>query len=109
MKAVLVLVLAALALVPAGETVANGRAVQREIVARVVSVNSQGGTVVVEREFRGKVWRLSLRVPPATPIYTCVQAGATLDELRAGDLVSVYYEVMGREGLANLVVIEPRE
>jgi len=50
-----------------------------------------------------------LRVAPAAPIFTCDRAIATLAELRPGDLVSVYYEVMGREGLANLVVIEPRE
>lgn len=109
MKAVLALITAAvLWLGPAAEISANGREVQREILARVVSVNSPAGSFVVEREFRGKVWRLTLRVAPATPIFTCEGTAATLADLRAGDLVGVYYEVMGREGLANLVVIEPR-
>lgn len=110
MKGVLSLVVAvACSLVLAGEAAANGREVQREVVARVVSVNSEGGTFVVEREFRGQVWRLTLRVAPTTSIFTCERATATLAELRPGDLVSVYYEVMGREGLANLVVVEPRQ
>jgi len=110
MNAILHLILAAaLSLVLADELSANGREVQREVLARVVSVNPHGGTFEVEREFRGKVWRLTLRVAPTTPIFTCERTKATLAELRPGDLVSVYYEVMGREGLANLVVIEPRE
>jgi len=110
MKAILSLVIAlSFSLGLVSQIFANGREVQREILARVVSVNSQAGTFVVEREFRGKVWRLTLRVAAATPIFTCGKAAATLAELRPGDLVSVYYEVMGREGLANLVVIEPRD
>ncbi len=110
MKAILPLIMAAaLSLVLAGEISANGREVQREVLARVVAVNSAAGTFVVEREFRGHVRRLTFRVPPATPIFTCERTAAALADLRPGDLVSVYYEVMGREGLANLVVIEPRE
>lgn len=110
MKTILSLIMAAaLSLGLAGEIAANGREVQREVLARVVAVNSQEGTVVVERQLRGKVWRLTLRVAPATPIFTCARETATLAELRPGDLVSVYYEVMGREGLANLVVIEPKD
>lgn len=109
MKITLPLVIAAaLALVSVGKLSANGREVQREVVARVVSVNAQGNTFVVERQFRGKIWRLTLHVAPATPIFTCAHSEATLAELRPGDLVSVYYEIVGREGLANLVVIEPR-
>jgi hypothetical protein len=92
-----------------GESYANGREVQREVVARVVAVDVQEGTFLVEREFRGHVWRLTLRVPATAMIFTCEQAGATLSDVRPGDLVSVYYEPMGREGLTNLVVIEPRE
>lgn len=110
MKAILPLIsAAAFALVLAGEISANGREVQREVLARVVSVNTAEKTFVVEREFRDKIWRLTLHVAPTTPIFTCARAGATLAELRPGDLVSVYYEVMGREGMANLVVIEPRQ
>lgn len=100
---------AALSMLLACEVGANGREVQREIIGRVVAVDARAGTVVVERELRGRVWRLTLRVAPATPIFTCGQAAATLAEVRRGDLVSVYYEPMGREGLANLVVVEPRE
>lgn len=110
MKAIVQLgVVAVLSLALACEVVANGREVQREIVGRVVAVDARAGTFVVERELRGRVWRLTLRVPPATPIFTCSQAAATLADVRRGDLVSVYYETIGREGLANLVVVEPRE
>jgi hypothetical protein len=98
-----------LLLVLAGEIYANGREVQREAVARVVAVDVQSGMALVEREFRGHVWRLTLRVPPTALIFTCEQRGATLSDVRPGALVSVYYELMGREGLANLVVVEPRE
>lgn len=107
MKALVRLGVSALAMILAGEAGANGREVQREIIGRVVAVDVRAGTVVVEREFRGRVWRLTLRVPPATPIFTCSEAAATLAEARRGDPVSVYYEPMGREGLANLVVVEP--
>ena len=97
-----------IALAAASAISANGP-VQREIAGRVVAVDARAGTFVVERDLRGKVWRLILQAAPATPIFTCHGVGATLGELRPGDLVSVYYEPMGREGLANLVVIEPRE
>lgn len=102
-------IVAALSVLLACEVGANGREVQREILGRVIAVDARAGTVVVERELRGRVWRLTLRVPPTTLIFTCSQAAATLAEVRRGDLVSVYYEPMGREGLANLVVVEPRE
>ncbi len=110
MKSLLTLIIAvALLLASAGEISSNGREVQREVVARVVAINPQAGTFEVEWEFRGKVWRLTLRVESATAIFTCEQAAAALAELRPGDLVSVYYEQVGREGLANLVVVEPRD
>ena len=109
MKALPFVLAVALGLAVAGESAANGREVQREALGRVVAVNAAAGTFVVERELRGRRWQLTLRVPPATPIFTCTQAAATLAEVRPGDLVSVYYEPMGREGLANLVVIEPRQ
>jgi hypothetical protein len=110
MKSLLTLIIAvALSLTSAGEISPNGRDVQREAVARVVAVNPQARTFEVEREFRGKVWRLTLRVGSAAAIFTCEQAAATLDELRPGDVVSVYYEQVGRDGLANLVVVEPRD
>jgi hypothetical protein len=106
---VAVLVGLALVLVAVSPALANGRDVQREVVARVVAVHPEAGTFEVEREFRGKVWRLTLRVDPATMILTCEQAAATLAEVRPGDVVSVYYEAAGREGVANLVVVEPRD
>jgi len=100
------LMAAALSVTVAGDVAANGREVQREIVARVVSVDARAGTLVVERELRGSVWRLTLRIAPATPIFACSRPPATLAERRTGDAVSVYYEPVGREGLANLVVVE---
>lgn len=102
--AMLIAALVSLAL--AGDADANGREVQREVVARVVSVDAEQGTLVVERELRGKVWRLTLAIKAATPIFDCMPEKGTLAALRAGDPVSVYYEPMGREGLANLVVVE---
>lgn len=99
----------ALLVILTSEVCANGREVQREVVARVVAVDIQDGTFSVEHEFRGHVWRLTLRVPPTVMIFTCERAAATLSDVRPGDFVSVYYEPMGREGLANLVVVEPRE
>jgi hypothetical protein len=99
----------AFALLMSDAALANGRDVQREVVAQVVAVNVEEGTFEVERQFRGKVWRLTLRVPEGAVIFTCEQAEATLGALRPGDHVSVYYEQVGREGLANLVVIEPQE
>lgn len=108
MKATVPLLMAAaLAMIVAGGVAANGREVQREILARVVAVDAGAGTLVVERELRGKEWRLTLRIAPATPIFACSPPPATLAELRTGDAVSVYYEPVGREGLANLVVVEP--
>jgi hypothetical protein len=101
------LIAAALSATVAGDVAANGREVQREIVARVVSVDARAGTLVVERELRGSVWRLTLRIAPGTPIFACSRPPAALTELRTGDAVSVYYEPVGREGLANLVVVEP--
>lgn len=105
----LILVFALAAVAPDDDAAANGREVQREVVGRVVAVHAREATVEVEREFRGKVWRLILRVPEGAVIFTCEQTAATLAELRPGDQVSVYYEQVGREGLANLVIIEPRE
>ena len=45
---VLLLMAAALSVTVAGDVAANGREVQREIVARVVSVDARAGTLVVE-------------------------------------------------------------
>jgi hypothetical protein len=92
----------------AGDAGANGRAVQRDVVGRVVAVDATRGTLVVEREFRGRRYRLTLRARPDTPTFACADDRASLDELQAGDPVSVYFEPMGRGALANLVVVGPR-
>lgn len=89
-----------------GDVDANGREVQREVVARVVGVDATQGTLVIEQKQRGKVWRLTFAVKPRTPIFACTAAPASLASVRAGDPVSIYYEPVGREGLANLVVLE---
>jgi hypothetical protein len=69
----------------------------------------QAGTFEIERQFRGQTWRFTLKRTPATLIYSCGEKVSTLTELQAGDLVSVYYQPIGREGVVTLVVIEPKE
>jgi hypothetical protein len=109
MKPILPLITAIGLLLASSDRVsANGREVQREVLARIVSVNSQAGTFVVEPEFRGTAGRVTLRLAPGSPIFSCSGITGAVAQLRPGDRVSVYYEVMGREGLVNLVVIEPR-
>ncbi|MBI1734202.1 MAG: hypothetical protein HYR51_03415 [Candidatus Rokubacteria bacterium] len=92
----------------AGDAAANGNAVQRETVGRVVSFDARHGTLVVERELRGQTYRLTLRTKPETPAFRCAADRASLDGVKRGDPVSVYYEPMGRGALANLVIVEPR-
>src|SRR5262245_60747168 len=84
-----------------GPALANGD-VQREIEGRVVSVDTQAGAVVVAREVRGKTVRLRLRLRPDTTVFACGTARGTLDGLKTGANVSVFYEVLGTEGVANL-------
>ena len=90
-----------------GPALGNGD-VQREIQGRVVSVDTRAGTVVVAREFRGKTTRLTLRVTPGTPVFACGEERAALDGIKTGAIVSVFYEALGTEGVANLVVVEPK-
>jgi len=92
----------------AGDITANGRDVQREAIGHVVSVDPQQGTLVVEREVRGTRYRLTLRTRPDTPVFRCTAERPSLEVLRKGEAVSVYYEPMGRGALGNLVVVEPR-
>lgn len=92
----------------AGDVAANGAAVQRELVGRVVSFDPQRGTLIVDREVRGEKYRLLLRTKPETPAFQCAADRASLDGVKPGDPVSVYYEPMGRGALANLVIVEPR-
>ena len=97
-----------LAVALAGDVAANGRDVQREAIGHVVAVDPQQGTLVVERDFRGTRYRLTLRTRPDTPVFRCTAERPSLDVLRKGEAVSVYYEPMGRGALGNLVVVEPR-
>jgi len=85
---------------------ANGD-VQREIRGTVVSVDARARTVVVSREFRGKSMLVTLRAASTTPVLSCSDERATLDRVKTGMTVSVFYEVLGTEGVANLVVVEP--
>jgi hypothetical protein len=80
---------------------------QREIQGRVVAVDRPAGTLVVAREFRGKTARVTLRAGPGLTVFACGDDRATLDRVKAGMIVSVFYEVLGAEGVANLVVVEP--
>lgn len=91
-----------------GDAGANGRETLRDVVGRVVEVDAARGVLVVERTVQGKTFRLSLRTPPAALVFRCIDRPATVDEVRAGDHVGVWYERTGREGLANLLVVETR-
>ncbi len=84
---------------------ANGL-VQREIEGRVESVDAGTGALVIVREFRGRATRITLRAPPGVRIFSCGGEGAGLDRVKRGMVVSVFYEVVGNDGVANLVVIE---
>lgn len=108
-KGSLALLLAWLVLLVGGSRVEGNGDIQREIQARVVSVNQQSGTLEIERRFRGKVWRLTLKATPETQIFACSETEATLADMQAGDMVTVYYEPIGREGVVTLVVVEPKD
>lgn len=90
----------------AGTAGANG-ATQREIQGRVVSADAGTGTFVVERTFRGKTARVSLKAAPTLTVFSCAGEAARLDGVKVGATVSVFYEATGSEGVANLIVIEP--
>ena len=80
---------------------------QREIQGRVVSVDAASGTLVVAREFRGKTTQLTLKAAPSIRVFSCAEAGTNLARLKAGMSVSAFYEVVGADGVVNLVVVEP--
>ncbi|MGH7389741.1 MAG: hypothetical protein ACREM3_09830 [Candidatus Rokuibacteriota bacterium] len=92
--------------VPGGPALGNGD-VQREIQGRVVSVDARARTLVVAREFRGKTARLTLRAGSGLTVFGCGGESATLERVKAGMVVSVFYEALGAEGVTNLVVVEP--
>ena len=85
---------------------ANG-VTQREIQGRVVSVDAAGGALVVAREFRGKTTQVMLKVAPAIRVFSCADAPSTLDRVKKGMTVSAFYEVVGADGVVNLIVVEP--
>ena len=85
---------------------ANG-VTQREIRGRVVSVDAGGGTLVVAREFRGKTTRVTLKAAPALRVLSCADAPSTLERVKKGMTVSAFYEVVGADGVVNLIVVEP--
>ena len=85
---------------------ANG-VTQREIHGRVVSVDAAGGTLVVVREFRGKTTRVTLKVAPALRVLSCADGRSTLERVKKGMTVSAFYEVVGADGVVNLIVVEP--
>jgi hypothetical protein len=80
---------------------------QREIQGRVESVDAVAGTVVVASEFRGKTTRVTLRAAPKVRIFDCAAERTGLDQVRKGMTVSVFYEVVGADGVVNLIVVEP--
>jgi hypothetical protein len=98
--------LAGLAIVDATTIATANGLTQREIQARVLSVDTASGTLVIAREFRGKTTRLTLKIPPSVRIFACGADAASLDRVKPGVIVSAFYEVVGADGIANLLVIE---
>jgi hypothetical protein len=96
----------AMVCVTCGDAAANG-AVQREIEGRVESVDAASGRLVVVREFRGRTWRVEVTAAPGSKVYTCSDERVGLDRVQAGMSLSVFYEVVGADGIANLIVTEP--
>ena len=91
---------------PGGHAEANGTT-QREVQGRVESVDAATGTLVVAREFRGKTTRLVLKAAPAVQVFSCADERVGLDRIKRGMIVSAFYEVVGADGVVNLVVVEP--
>ncbi len=89
---------------PAG---ANG-VTQREIQGRVVSIDAGSGTLVVAREFRGKTTQVTLKAAAAVRVFLCVEGRPGLEQVKEGMTVSAFYEVVGADGVVNLIVVEPR-
>jgi hypothetical protein len=88
-----------------GTTSGNGET-QREVQGRVVSVDAAAGTLVVAREFRGQTTRVTLKVAPAIRVFTCAEDRAGLGDVNVGMTVSAFYEVVGADGIVNLIVVE---
>jgi len=91
---------------PTAPAEANGDT-QREVQGRVVSVDAAAGTLVVAREFRGKTTRVTLKATPTVQVFACADERASLDRVKTGMVVSAFYEVVGADGVVNLIVVEP--
>lgn len=103
---IVLLVLAGILTLP-GATTSNGLT-QREIQGRVESLDAGAGRLVVTRTFRGRTTRVAVKAARDVRVFTCADEQHGLAEVRPGMLVSVFYEVLGSDGVANLVVIEAR-
>ena len=91
---------------PSRSADANGTT-QREVQGRVESVDAATGTLVVAREFRGKTTRLVLKAAPGVRVFACADEHMGLDRVKTGMIVSTFYEVVGADGVVNLIVVEP--
>lgn len=89
-----------------GRAAANG-VTQREIQGRVVSIDAAGGTLIVAREFRGKTTQVTLKAAPAVRVFACAEERPGLERVKKGMAVSAFYEVVGADGVVNLIVVEP--
>jgi hypothetical protein len=102
MKAIVTILFA---LLP-GVVAANG-VNQREIQGRLVSVDAASGTMVVASEFRGRTTRVTLKAAPKIRVFDCTSETMGLDGVRKGMSISAFYEVVGADGVVNLIVVEP--
>lgn len=91
---------------PIAPAAANG-VNQREIQGRVVSIDTAGGTLVIARAFRGKTTEVTLKAAAAIRVYSCAETRASLERVKKGMVVSAFYEVVGADGVVNLIVVEP--
>jgi hypothetical protein len=91
---------------PVGRPAEANSDTQREVQGRVVAVDAGAGTLVVTREFRGKTTRVTLTAAPTVRVFACADERAGLDRVKPGMVVSAFYEVVGTEGVVNLVVVE---
>jgi hypothetical protein len=101
-----VLALAGVVTAPVATT-PNGL-IQREIQGRVESLDASAGRLVVARSFRGRTTRVTLKTARDVQVFSCTEERRGLDQVSRGGLVSVFYEVLGSDGVANLIVIEQR-
>ena len=47
------------------------------------------------------------RARAAVRVFVCGEASLTLDRVKPGMTVSVFYEVVGTDGVVNTIVVEP--